>query len=306
MPPTRSQLEAAFALFDTDGSGTLSADELKAILTRPIGGRPPSFSSEQVDSIIKRFDTNGDGVLSLNEFVKTYAAVEVKASLDELMALADTPEDVAANWVLIVEQWAAEAQVYDTAPPSPCRTEAMLAAAATICLAAAEEAPCAHCRNPFAEKWGNAPGHCFDCKKPLSPSRAQPENEAMAAAEAVDAPYVLEEGGGLSADGQARHAARGVRVGFLLVLLASLPAAERRTVTTGQLVARLIKPATRRRRCRFVELPGMRGNIGTPRAFVSHVWSAPFADLVAAVAHAISEDECVWVGQHAEKVAAGP
>ena len=56
-----------------------------------------------------------------------------------------------------------------------------------------------------------------------------------------------------------------VRVGFLLVLLASLPAAERRTVTTGQLVARLIKPATRRRRCRFAELPGMRGNIGTPR-----------------------------------------
>ena len=216
------------------------------------------------------------------------------------------PPTRAANWAPIVEQWAAEAQAHDTSPPPPCRTEVVLAAAATACLAAAEKAPCAHCSNPFAEKWGNAPWHCFSCKKQLNPSRAQPEDEAMAAAVAVDAPFVLKEGGGLTADGQARHAARGVRVGFLLVLLASLPAAERRTVTTGQLVARLIKPATRRRRCRFVELPGMRGNIGTPRAFVSHVWSAPFADLVAAVAHAISEDECVWVGQHAEKVAAGP
>ena len=77
---------------------------------------------------------------------------------------------------------------------------------------------------------------------------------------------------------------------------ASLPAAVRRTVTTGQLVARLIKPATARLRCRFVELPAMRGRVGKPKAFVSHVWSAPFADLVAAIAHAFGKDDFVWVG----------
>ena len=78
-------------------------------------------------------------------------------------------------------------------------------------------------------------------------------------------------------------------------LLASLPKAERKKVTTGELVARLVKPATRRRRCRFLELPAMRGHVGKPRAFVSHVWSAPFSDLVAAIAHAVGSDEFVWV-----------
>ena len=36
-------------------------------------------------------------------------------------------------------------------------------------------------------------------------------------------------------------------------------------------------------------------HIGKPCAFVSHVWSALFADLVAAIAHAIPEDEYVWI-----------
>ena len=91
MPPTPSQLKAAFAVFDTDGSGTLSADELKAILSRPVRGGAPLFTAEQVDGLIKEFDTNGDGVLSLDEFVQAWAGLEVKASLDELMAIVAAP-----------------------------------------------------------------------------------------------------------------------------------------------------------------------------------------------------------------------
>ena len=175
--------------------------------------------------------------------------------------------------------------------------EVTLAQAAASCLVAAEQAPCAHCGNLYAEQWGNAPWHCFQCKQPLDAAvRTAPEDAAKAAAVAVDAPFVDAAGsGGLTPEGEARHGARGVRVRFLKELLASVPAAERRTVTTGALVALLIKPATRRRRCRFVELWAMRQHTGAPRAFVSHVWSAPFADLVAAIAHAISDDECVWV-----------
>ena len=94
MAPTPSQLKAAFAVFDTDGSGTLTPDELKAILTRPAYGRPPRFSSEQVDAIVKQFDTNGDGVLSFDEFVKAWSSMSEKtASLDELMALVVAPAD---------------------------------------------------------------------------------------------------------------------------------------------------------------------------------------------------------------------
>ena len=91
MPPTPSQLKAAFTIFDTDGSGTLSADELKAILTRSVRGGAPLLSSERVDGLIAEFDTNGDGVLSLDEFVKAWAGVEAKATLGELMALVDAP-----------------------------------------------------------------------------------------------------------------------------------------------------------------------------------------------------------------------
>lgn len=54
-------LRAAFAVFDKDGSGSLSAEELKAVLTRPGGGA--ALSDEEVRAIIDEFDANGDGEL---------------------------------------------------------------------------------------------------------------------------------------------------------------------------------------------------------------------------------------------------
>ena len=39
----------------------------------------------------------------------------------------------------------------------------------------------------------------------------------------------------------------------------------------------------------------MRGKLGKPRVFVSHTWGAPFADLIAAIAHVLSDDQCVWL-----------
>ena len=122
----------------------------------------------------------------------------------------------------------------------------------------------------------------------------------MLAAAKVDAPFVG-AGGALTPAGERRHAHRGVRVAFLLELLAELPAG----TTTGQVVALLVKPRTRRRRCRFVELPEMRGRVGRPRAFVSHTWNAPFADLVAAIRHALGDGEYVWVDIFAVRQWAG-
>ena len=207
---------------------------------------------------------------------------------------------VAPLWTALVDQWASDGIAL---PPSA--EEAALATAATACLAAAEQAPCTHCGNRFAEQWGAAPWHCFACRKPIDPCRAIPEAAAKTAAAAVDAPFVRLEGDGLTAEGQERHAGRAVCVRWLLMLLGLLPRAVRRTITTGQLVARLIKPATARRRCHFVELPAMRGHVGAPRAFVSHTWSARFADLVAAIAHAVGEDAYVWLDIFAVRQWAG-
>ena len=51
-------VRAAFHVFDKDGSGALSTQELKAVLTRPGGGQP--LSDEEVLDIVKEFDLNGD------------------------------------------------------------------------------------------------------------------------------------------------------------------------------------------------------------------------------------------------------
>ena len=169
----------------------------------------------------------------------------------------------------------------------PNEAEPALAAAAEACIAAGEAHPCRHCGDRFAEQWGAAPWHCFNCKKPLAPQRTPPEDAAKAAAAAVDAPYVA--GGALTPEGEKRHAWRGVLVAWLVAFCASLPAG----TTTVQAVARFVKPATQRLRCRYVELPEMRGRVGKPCAFVSHTWYAPFADLVAAIRHALGDHEYV-------------
>ena len=56
---SRAAIKAAFDVFDTDRSGSLSAAELKQVLTRPGGGMP--LSLDEVQAIIEEFDTDGDG-----------------------------------------------------------------------------------------------------------------------------------------------------------------------------------------------------------------------------------------------------
>ena len=66
-------LQEAFAAFDRDSSGTLTADELVAILCHPDGGQ--AFSTAEARALIRRFDTNGDGVLDYGEFVKAFSTL---------------------------------------------------------------------------------------------------------------------------------------------------------------------------------------------------------------------------------------
>ena len=184
------------------------------------------------------------------------------------------------------EKWEKAVASYSAAADKS-GTDTALAAVAARCIAAGE--PCAHCQNPYAELWQGKPWHCFSCKKPLPEVRVGPETTAMAAAVAVDAP--LMSGGKLNDEGQRRLASRGVTVAFLQMLAAALPA----DATTAQVVASFVKPATASRRCRFVELPLIQSYTGQPKAFVSHTWGAPFADLVAAISHVLGKDQCVWL-----------
>mmetsp|Transcript_36547 Transcript_36547/g.96451 ORF Transcript_36547/g.96451 Transcript_36547/m.96451 type:complete len:222 (+) Transcript_36547:111-776(+) len=78
----KNKLRQAFKTFDTDGSGTLSKDELINILTREGGGA--ALSPEVAEALIAEFDKNGDGVLDVDEFIECWSAVGTAAEQGDL------------------------------------------------------------------------------------------------------------------------------------------------------------------------------------------------------------------------------
>ena len=63
---TNEKLQAAFKMFDKDGSGIISPEEIKEVLS--FGGTN-ALSKEAIDAIVKQVDENGDGEISFEEFV---------------------------------------------------------------------------------------------------------------------------------------------------------------------------------------------------------------------------------------------
>ena len=57
------KLKAAFAVYDKDGSGSISTDEIKEVLG--VGG---NISEEVWAQIVSEIDENGDGEVSFDEF----------------------------------------------------------------------------------------------------------------------------------------------------------------------------------------------------------------------------------------------
>ena len=76
MPVSRSELREAFAAFDTDGSGTLTVDELVGVFTRPGGGAP--VNEAEARAFIAQHDKNGDGVLSIDEFSEAMMSLQAR------------------------------------------------------------------------------------------------------------------------------------------------------------------------------------------------------------------------------------
>jgi len=74
-------LKGAFHLFDKDGNGQISAQEIKAVL-----GVGKKFGNESIfDQIINEVDINGDGVISYEEFtvmMRRFLDVEMKSRPD--------------------------------------------------------------------------------------------------------------------------------------------------------------------------------------------------------------------------------
>ena len=83
-------IQAAFAIFDVNGDGSISSEELKSILMRPVGGKPSKFSEADVDRIMQKFDSNKDGVLSMEEFSQAWSGLGSYQSNSVLLGFADT------------------------------------------------------------------------------------------------------------------------------------------------------------------------------------------------------------------------
>lgn len=60
---TNEKLAAAFKMFDKDGSGLISAEEIKDVL-----GFGQNLSLDSVKEIMRQVDENGDGEISFEEF----------------------------------------------------------------------------------------------------------------------------------------------------------------------------------------------------------------------------------------------
>jgi len=67
------KLRAAFRMFDKDGEGTISAEEIREVLCF---GDQNTLTIEAVDAIIKQVDENGDGEIQFEEFVTMMTALE--------------------------------------------------------------------------------------------------------------------------------------------------------------------------------------------------------------------------------------
>ncbi|XP_052803759.1 uncharacterized protein LOC128233916 [Mya arenaria] len=69
-PPRRKALEETFKRYDKDNSGTLTRDEIEAVV-RDSGSFSKGCDVKKVaDAIMEEADTSGDGAIDLKEFLK--------------------------------------------------------------------------------------------------------------------------------------------------------------------------------------------------------------------------------------------
>ena len=86
----KNQLKQAFALFDLDGNGFITNDELGTVL-RKMGQEP---SDEEVQQMIAEIDEDGDGTIDFDEFCelmeKRMSDDNTEADIIEVFKVFDT------------------------------------------------------------------------------------------------------------------------------------------------------------------------------------------------------------------------
>jgi hypothetical protein len=70
------EIRKAFKVFDKDGSGSLSVEEMKAVLKRPGGGEP--LTDAEILDIIHEFDTDVSRRVPRARILRTACALSVR------------------------------------------------------------------------------------------------------------------------------------------------------------------------------------------------------------------------------------
>lgn len=131
------------------------------------------------------------------------------------------------------------------------------------------------------------------------PSRAPSSCPAENASESEWLSHVLAEDkaafGTTEADSQAsadKSHARGVKIGYLVDWTIRHDCWE---WPTWKVVRDIVKPATKKTRCRYADLLAKEGVIGPAKSFGSHCWGAKWGLLIAALADEADTERTVWV-----------
>ena len=146
----------------------------------------------------------------------------------------------------------------------------------TAAEAAALAKPCDSCGCHDLTQYGKQ-DTCFNR---ACPTRSQQIDDPIRAAAEVKATAAVQS------LGSRRHDLMcGVKLGFLKKFVEDYDCGG---MTTYEVVRDIIKPLTRQRRCRYVELPEVVATdcVGPASLFVSHTWGAPFGLLVGGLRYA--------------------
>ncbi|CAL9147003.1 unnamed protein product [Musa hybrid cultivar] len=76
-----SELQEAFSLFDKDGDGCITLEELASVI-RPLGHNP---TEQELQDMIREVDVNGNGTIEFNEFFNIMAWKMKEAEAEEEM-----------------------------------------------------------------------------------------------------------------------------------------------------------------------------------------------------------------------------
>jgi len=77
------ELRDAFAVFDKDDSGSITAEELGLMLKRITPSVVSNISDDHLSKLVQKFDRNGDGTIDFNEFLEMMCQAE-RGNEDEL------------------------------------------------------------------------------------------------------------------------------------------------------------------------------------------------------------------------------